>query len=169
MKRESPSNFFVGLMYAFLLVIPFYLNIYWFGLLKAIIIYFLEVLLLVYSINFISMLKNKKSKKKWDKVVKIKMYIEEHWYDGIEYYIEFETVCERVIRKNLILPTDLTNKEIKEIVLNKFSFVQKVIVIEEIQDVLLPKSGILIAGGDSIFKWFMKDSYCRNYHLKVIK
>lgn len=81
-----------------------------------------------------------------------KMKIEEHWYDGVEYYIEFETSCKRVIRKNLILPTQLTDQEIEEIIMNRFRSVQKVLVVAEIQDVLLLKSGIVSVGEDNACK-----------------
>lgn len=80
------------------------------------------------------------------------MKIEDYWYDGVEYYIMFETSCKRKIRKNLILPTQLNKLEIEKIVMNKFRSVQKVVVIEEIQDVLLLKSGLMIAGGDHTLK-----------------
>lgn len=80
------------------------------------------------------------------------MKIEEHWYDGVEYYIVFQTCCKRVIRKHLILPTKLTDQEIKEIILNKFLNVKKVVVIEEIQDVLLPKSGIMTVEDGNVFE-----------------
>lgn len=78
------------------------------------------------------------------------MRIEEHWYDGYEYYIEFETTCERVIGKTLIFPTQLTNQEIEKIVMNRFMTVKKVVEIIEIQEILMPKAGIVVVGAGRI-------------------
>lgn len=78
------------------------------------------------------------------------MRIEDHWYDGIEYYIEFETTCERVIRKTIIFPTQLTNQEIEEIVMKRFMAVKKVVGITEIKDILIPKSEIVVVGASLV-------------------
>lgn len=64
----------------------------------------------------------------------------------------FETSCKRKIRKSLNLPAQLNKLEIEKIVMNKFGSVQKVVVIEEIQDVLLLKPGLMIVGGNHTLK-----------------
>nr|WP_176455244.1 hypothetical protein [Carnobacterium maltaromaticum]CRI06550.1 conserved protein of unknown function [Carnobacterium maltaromaticum] len=70
------------------------------------------------------------------------MRIEDHWYDGIEYYISFETNSGQTIRRNIIFTKNLTKKEIDRMVVEKFNSVKKVLNIEEVNDVLLPKSTI---------------------------
>lgn len=62
MNRELPINFFVGVINAFLIVIPFYMSLYWFGVV-AILIYFVGCVLLVCSIKFVSTFEEKRSKK----------------------------------------------------------------------------------------------------------
>ena len=52
------------------------------------------------------------------------MRIEDHWHDGVEYYISFETTNGRTIRKHLILFEDLTDVEIKSIVSERFNAVK---------------------------------------------
>lgn len=42
------------------------------------------------------------------------MRIEDHWYDGIEYYISFETNSGQTIRRNIIFTKNLTKKKLIE-------------------------------------------------------
>lgn len=72
------------------------------------------------------------------------MRIEDHWYDGIEYYISFETNNGQTIRRNIIFTKNLTKKEIDRMVVEKFNSVKKVLNIEEVNDVLLPKSSMML-------------------------
>lgn len=67
------------------------------------------------------------------------MKIEDHWYDGVEYYVSFETSKGVIIRRHLILPTYVSKKKIPEIIKKKFNSVKKVIEIDEITDVLIMK------------------------------
>lgn len=76
------------------------------------------------------------------------MRIEDHWYDGIEYYISFETNSGQTIRRNIIFTKNLTKKEIDKMVVEKFNSVKKVLNIEEVNDVLLPKSSIMLIGNN---------------------
>ena len=72
------------------------------------------------------------------------MRIEDHWYDGIEYYISIETNSGQTIRRNIIFTKNLTKKEIDRMVVEKFNSVKKVLNIEEVNDVLLPKSSMML-------------------------
>ncbi len=76
------------------------------------------------------------------------MRIEDHWHDAVEYYVSFETTHGRTIRKHLILFEDLTDVEIKSIVSERFNAVKEVINIEEINDVLFPKSSMELIGNN---------------------
>lgn len=76
------------------------------------------------------------------------MRIEDHWHDAVEYYISFKTTNGRTIRKHLVLCEALTDVEIKTIVAEKFNAVKEVIDIEEINDVLLPKSSMALLGNN---------------------
>lgn len=76
------------------------------------------------------------------------MRIEDHWYDGIEYYISFETNSGQTIRRNIIFTKNLTKKEIDQMVVEKFNSVKKVLNIEEVNDVLLPKSSMMLIGNN---------------------
>lgn len=76
------------------------------------------------------------------------MRIEDHWYDGIEYYISFETNSGQTIRRNIIFTKNLTKKEIDKMVVEKFNSVKKVLNIEEVNDVLLPKSSMMLIGNN---------------------
>lgn len=76
------------------------------------------------------------------------MRIEDHWYDGIEYYILFETNSGQTIRRNIIFTKNLTKKEIDKMVVEKFNSVKKVLNIEEVNDVLLPKSSMMLIGNN---------------------
>lgn len=76
------------------------------------------------------------------------MRIEDHWYDGIEYYISFEANSGKTIRRNIIFTKNLTEKEIDKMVVEKFNSVKKVLNIEEVNDVLLPKSSMMLIGNN---------------------
>lgn len=67
------------------------------------------------------------------------MKIEDHWYDGVEYYVSFETIKGVIISKRLILPTDVSKKKVEKIIKQNFHSVRKVVEIDEIADVLIMK------------------------------
>ena len=67
------------------------------------------------------------------------MRIEDHWHDGVEYFVSFETSKGVIISRRLILPTDVSQKKVEKIIKQNFHSVKKVIEIDEIADVLIMK------------------------------
>ncbi|PLS37148.1 hypothetical protein CYV26_00155 [Carnobacterium maltaromaticum] len=65
------------------------------------------------------------------------MLIEEHWNDGLEYYIEFEATTGMIIRKVIIVPSTFEREQVKSMIEQRFNRVKKIICIEEVNEVLL--------------------------------
>lgn len=65
------------------------------------------------------------------------MLIEEHWNDGLEYYIEFEAITGMIVRKVIIVPATFEIEQVKAMVVQRFTRVKKIICIEEVNEVLL--------------------------------
>ncbi|AOA03020.1 MULTISPECIES: hypothetical protein [Carnobacterium] len=65
------------------------------------------------------------------------MLIEEHWNDGLEYYIEFEATTGMIVRKVIIVPATFEIEQVKAMVVQRFTRVKKIICIEEVNEVLL--------------------------------
>lgn len=64
------------------------------------------------------------------------MKIEDHWKEGTEYYVRFETKTHRFIEKVVVLPQGITRDQAEELVGKSFRNVERVVELEERPDLL---------------------------------
>lgn len=64
------------------------------------------------------------------------MKIEDHWKEGTEYYVRFETKTHRFIEKVVVLPQGITRDQAEELVGKSFRNVERVVELEEGPDLL---------------------------------
>lgn len=65
------------------------------------------------------------------------MRIEDHWKEGTEFYVRFETKTHRLISKNIILPSDTTLKQAEYIVLSSFNNIKRIVNLYERESALI--------------------------------
>lgn len=59
------------------------------------------------------------------------MRIEDHWKDGTEYYVRFETKTHRFIEKVVVLPQGITRDQAKELIKKSFRSVERIVELNE--------------------------------------
>lgn len=74
------------------------------------------------------------------------MKIEDYWDDKTEFYISFLTEDKRIINKIIIVDFGTTELQVTQIVKESFNTVNRVILVEERQDLLSYKNCCKIVG-----------------------
>ncbi len=64
------------------------------------------------------------------------MRIEDHWEDGTEFYVSFETKSRRIISKVIVLPQGITHEKAEELIKKSFLNVERIVELEEGPDLL---------------------------------
>lgn len=67
------------------------------------------------------------------------MLIEDYWVDSTLYYVEFITLDDRVIKKELIFPMGLPEERVRDFVKSSFAQVKEVKLVEYMSEVLCAK------------------------------
>ncbi|AOA04138.1 hypothetical protein [Carnobacterium maltaromaticum] len=64
------------------------------------------------------------------------MRIEDHWKDGTEFYVRFETKTHRFIEKVIVLPRGITREKAEDLIKKSFHNVERIVELDEGPDLL---------------------------------
>lgn len=70
------------------------------------------------------------------------MSIEDYWFDGSLYYLEFLTMDGRTISRELIVPIGLAENMIDCIIMKSFKNIKKIVSIDFVSETLILKNGL---------------------------